>query len=127
MPKAKDLARVDGDALVDPPRTAASNLPSPMDSFDAAVWAKSFVDHVAQHPSIPTDEETMLAWFASAIMRGWDEHARRYPDENRFNANLTALPAFLVAVINAIGDISKTEALDAIEKHWWSLRRGLEP
>jgi len=22
---------------------------------------------------------TMLAWFAGAIMTGWDEHARRYP------------------------------------------------
>lgn len=37
------------------------------------------------------------------------------------------VPAFLIAVVNAIGEISKEEALAAIEKHWARLRRGLEP
>ena len=48
-------------------------LPSPHDSFDAMVWAKSFVAHVERNPSIPSDVGTMLAWFAGALMRGYDE------------------------------------------------------
>ena len=39
---------------------------------DARVWAKTFVKTVATNPLIPTDEDTMLAWFASAIMAGYD-------------------------------------------------------
>jgi hypothetical protein len=27
------------------------------------------------------DEELMLAWFANALMRGFDEHARRHPSQ----------------------------------------------
>lgn len=43
-------------------------------SFDARVWAKAFVKHVAKNPDIATDEETMVGWFANAIMRGYDEN-----------------------------------------------------
>ena len=50
-----------------------AGLPSPAHSFDAEVWAKSFVDHVRAKPSIATDEATMLAWFATALQRGYDE------------------------------------------------------
>ena len=50
-------------------------------SFDAAVWAKAFVEHVNRNPSIATDEGTMIGWFANALMRGYDEHARRSTDE----------------------------------------------
>lgn len=42
-------------------------------SFSAQDWAKAFVAHVKQIPDIATDEETMVAWFASALMRGYDE------------------------------------------------------
>jgi hypothetical protein len=42
-------------------------------SFDARVWAKDFVEHAKANPAIATDPETMLAWFASALMRGHDE------------------------------------------------------
>lgn len=48
-------------------------------SFDGKVWAEAFVRHVKANPGIATDEGTMLAWFCNALMRGWDEHARRYP------------------------------------------------
>lgn len=43
-------------------------------SFDAVVWAKAFVKHVKANPDIATDEATMTAWFANALMRGYDEH-----------------------------------------------------
>ena len=46
----------------------------PLPSFDARDWAEAFCK---QFPEV--DEDTMRGWFASALMRGWDEHAARYP------------------------------------------------
>jgi hypothetical protein len=43
--------------------------------FSATVWAQRFVQRVTENPSIATDEGTMTAWFAGAIMAGYD-HAR---------------------------------------------------
>jgi hypothetical protein len=40
----------------------------PLPSFDARDWAKAFCD---RNPN--ADEETMVAWFANALMRGYDE------------------------------------------------------
>lgn len=51
-----------------------------LDSFDARDWARHWAQIIAANPSIPTDEGTMIGWFANALMRGWDEHARRYPE-----------------------------------------------
>ncbi len=45
--------------------------------FDASVWAKQFVD---QYPN-GTDQDTMLGWFANAIMTGFD---RGFIDGARF-------------------------------------------
>jgi hypothetical protein len=45
--------------------------------FDAREWAKRFVETVKEHPDIPTDEATMRTWFASAILRGYNERVRR--------------------------------------------------
>lgn len=53
-------------------------------SFDARVWAKDFVEHVKKNPAIPTDEETMVGWFASALMRGYDEHRWRGDEYKRY-------------------------------------------
>jgi hypothetical protein len=44
----------------------------PLPSFDARDWAKAFCK---LNPGM--DEETMLAWFANALMRGFDEHGSR--------------------------------------------------
>jgi hypothetical protein len=52
-------------------------------SFDARVWAAAFVKHVTLRPTIATDEATMIGWFANAIMRGYDEHARREAERAR--------------------------------------------
>jgi hypothetical protein len=43
--------------------------------FDARKWAATFVATVRQTPEVATDVDTMVAWFASAIMAGYD-HAR---------------------------------------------------
>lgn len=47
--------------------------------FDARKWAATFVATVRDNPLVATDVETMVAWFASAIMAGYDR-ARRTPD-----------------------------------------------
>ena len=44
----------------------------PLPSFDARDWAEAFCK---LNPSM--DEGTMLTWFSSALMRGYDEHAAR--------------------------------------------------
>lgn len=45
-------------------------------SVDALTWAKDFVAHVKEKPSIATDEETMHTWFANAIMAGYDSYPK---------------------------------------------------
>ncbi len=50
-------------------------------SFDARVWAKAFVEYVQANPSIPYDEGTMISWFASALMRGYDEYRWTHPSD----------------------------------------------
>lgn len=44
----------------------------PLPSFDAQDWAEAFCKH---NPD--ADLGTMIAWFANALMRGFDEHASR--------------------------------------------------
>ena len=44
-------------------------------SFDAKDWAAAFVALVKEKPDIPTDEYTMVTWFAGAIMCGYDRGA----------------------------------------------------
>lgn len=49
----------------------------PLPSFNAQDWAKAFCEIAAKngHPGI--DEGWMIGWFSNALMRGYDEHARR--------------------------------------------------
>lgn len=63
-------------------------------SFDARVWARAFLDTVREHPEVPTDEQTMLGWFANALMRGYDEHTWKM---QRDSAALAALAGPLAA------------------------------
>ena len=42
-------------------------------SFDARVWAREFIRILKENPNITIDEELMTAWFADALMRGYDE------------------------------------------------------
>lgn len=60
-------------------------------SFDAWDWAEEFCEIVSKNPTIPHDKETMMGWFANAIMAGWDEMGRRKAkeDENRWIYVLT--------------------------------------
>jgi hypothetical protein len=62
---------------------AVRHLTRPADdfykSFDARVWAKAWLDIVKEHPEVPTDEGTMIGWFANALMRGYDEYHWTHP------------------------------------------------
>jgi hypothetical protein len=53
--------------------SASAALPNPIKSFDARDWARAFVAHVRAIPGLTEDEATMTTWFASALMRGYDE------------------------------------------------------
>lgn len=56
----------------------------PLPSFDARDWAKSFCK---KHPDI--DEGEMIAWFACALMRGFDEHGMRMEEQSAGAAGVT--------------------------------------
>jgi hypothetical protein len=57
---------------IDHANTSPEERPDwPLPSFDARDWAKAFCK---LHGG---DEELMLAWFANALMRGYDEAGKR--------------------------------------------------
>lgn len=41
-------------------------------TIDARIWAKMWLKTIKDKPEIVNDEGTMLAWFANAIMAGYD-------------------------------------------------------
>jgi hypothetical protein len=43
---------------------------------DARVWVDHWKEVISKHPGVPTDEGTMIGWFANAIMAGYDEGRR---------------------------------------------------
>lgn len=50
-------------------------------SMDAVVWADEWLEIIKENPSIPTDRDTMIGWFANAIMCGWDHRTWKYDAE----------------------------------------------
>ncbi len=51
------------------------------DTFDAQIWVQEWMKTIGKHPDIPTDEGTMVGWFASALMAGYD-YAYREMEKN---------------------------------------------
>ena len=43
------------------------------DTMDALVWTEEWMNTIAKHPEIPTDDGNMITWFANAIMAGYDK------------------------------------------------------
>ncbi len=41
-------------------------------SMDAEVWAKAFIEQTSGDPALATDMSTVRAWFAFALMLGYD-------------------------------------------------------
>jgi hypothetical protein len=67
----------------------------PMPSFDAMDWAKAFCKIANEHgfkdaKGEPVDEGWMVTWFASALMRGFDEREARIPQ--RYDADGNRMP-----------------------------------
>jgi hypothetical protein len=54
-----------------------------LESFDAQHWAASFLDTLRNNPGIVIDHDLMVTWFASALMRGFDEHYQRTSEYKR--------------------------------------------
>lgn len=52
-------------------------------SFDARTWAEEFVHTVKYLPHIAHDKETMIGWFANAIMCGCDRITKNNNDLDR--------------------------------------------
>lgn len=50
-------------------------------TMDARVWAKEWLETLAENPDIATDEGAMIGWFANAIMAGYDTAQSRHPPE----------------------------------------------
>jgi len=40
--------------------------------FNAQKWVDEWLKTIEKYPSIPKDGDTMLGWFANAIMAGYD-------------------------------------------------------
>ena len=58
----------------------------PLPSFDARDWAKAFLKAHEGGPDGFLSEETMTAWFANALMRGYDErHNNQWVFDERVN------------------------------------------
>lgn len=73
--------RVRGVALV------SDDLNYLIGEFDAQVWTKAWLETIAEHPEIPTDEGTMIGWFANALMSGYD-HGVRHEQQRDFTEKL---------------------------------------
>lgn len=56
------------------------------DTFDAVIWTEEWLKTIKKKPDIPTDEGTMISWFANAIMAGYD-YAYRQIQNNIISGN----------------------------------------
>lgn len=54
----------------------APELPSPIRETRADAWARSFLEHARQSPSLAFDEGALIGWFANAMMRAHDDACR---------------------------------------------------
>ncbi len=46
--------------------------------INATRWVNEWFKTIKKHPDIPHDEDTMLGWFANAIMAGYDEVDKKH-------------------------------------------------
>ncbi len=54
----------------------------PLPSFDARDWATAFLSAYEKAGDDFLDEGTMIAWFANALMRGFDEATARHSNHD---------------------------------------------
>ena len=67
---------------INTPLKERPDWPSP--SFDAADWAEAFCKISKEIGFDPDrDKDWVHGWFANALMRGYDEHAARFRQEEK--------------------------------------------
>lgn len=59
----------------------SSRTKMPPYTMDARAWADMWLGAVNANPDIASRKDTMIAWFSSAIMAGYDEAMRRCAKE----------------------------------------------
>lgn len=94
----------------DKPKPWAANDTDLHSEFSARVWAERFVHRVAENPSIATDEGTMIAWFAGAIMAGYD-HAKLENEQPKPTPNDE--PCIQDIVTSSLRSQAKTNLVDS--------------
>ena len=52
-------------------------------TWDASVWAGEWLKTIKEHPDVPTDEGTMIGWFANAIMCGYDKAHQKIAEKSK--------------------------------------------
>jgi hypothetical protein len=80
-------------------------------SVDATIWAAEFVKRAKADATFATDEGTMLAWFANAIMRGYDAAAAatRSSSGERFGEDETRTLNQAAAVLQGVLAVNYAE------------------
>jgi hypothetical protein len=64
-------------------------------TMDAQVWVAEWKKALDRYPATPADADTMLAWFANAIMAGYDTaNARLAAERKRIAAALDFLEPY---------------------------------
>lgn len=92
--------------------------------FDAKDWAARFTQRATENPTLPLDEQAMTAWFAGAIMAGFEEHqARQSQAPTATEGRFTKLPVTISAIqftgdnVEEVGRFA-AESPDAIAIVW---------
>lgn len=93
-------------------------------SFDARVWALAFVREVAANPSIAQDAETMTTWFASALMRGYDEAQRQQPMQVREEPSVAPVDDATALLFEAMDLAASVDMQDEL---FWQTTGGDKP
>ena len=61
-------------------------------SPDPRLWAEAFVGYIIANPAIASDVDCMTTWFASAMMRGYDDARQTAPTTGDGVVALEATP-----------------------------------
>lgn len=87
-------------------------------TMDAQVWAKLWLETVADKPEIATDEGAMIGWFANAIMAGYDfANATMAGTTEQRNMNTKDLQDVFAATSEATR-IERERCVECVPTNW---------
>jgi hypothetical protein len=70
-----DILQTLDETKIEEDKKPVSKIPQSMNAID---WVDEWLAIIKENPDIPTDRDTMLGWFANAIMCGWDHRTKLY-------------------------------------------------